>query len=322
MPLVPNNEVVSCWGQCGTNYLAMGNFMLRPWKIGTFFGVETRVHWSFILLPIYYLISNYKFGLLGAGLAVVLSLFLLFFVLLHEFGHVLAARVFKIPTANVTLYPIGGVALMQRQAHSPLEEIVIAVAGPAVNLVLAILLGVIAFASGIPFEADGLLIGLRTFAQFYSALIQINIALLVFNMMPAFPMDGGRVLRAFFWFFVDLITATRWATYVAIPFALLIALLGILTGSFFAVIIAGLVVLLGRLELYGLRMRLEAKQQQELEVAAFGDAPVPSAANGAWQLDYPAPELDFNGYTWDARASGWVEWRSGRPVRLYRMQHW
>lgn len=297
--------------------------MFRPWRIGRFFGVETGVHWSFILLPIYYLVTNFKFGLLGASLAVILSLFLLLFVLLHEFGHVLAARMFGIPTSSVTLYPIGGVALMRRQAHNPIEEIVIALAGPAVNLVLAIVLGIAALTIGIPWDADGVMTGLTSFARFYTALTLLNVALLVFNLLPAFPMDGGRVLRALFWFATDLITATRLATYVAIPFAIALAILGIKSGNLFAIIIAVLVVLLGRLELFGLRMREEAKRRRAEEEAAAMLEPVllPETANG-WQPGFQAPEVDFNGYTWDAKANGWIEWRGGRPIRIYRMQLW
>lgn len=295
--------------------------MLRPWKIGKFFGVETFLHWSFVLLPLYLLFINRSLGLLSAAAAAFAGFFVLFFVLLHEFGHVLAARAFGIPTQSVTLYPIGGVALMTRQAHNPFEEIIIAVAGPAVNLVLAILLGLGKALVGIPFvDLPELAQGIKSLATFYQYLFVINIGLLVFNLLPAFPMDGGRVVRAFLWFFTDLITATRVASYVAIPIALLLALLGLLTGNILTIFIAGLVVLLGQFELWALRMRLAEKQRREAYAASM-QAPVSTVeyANG---IARQPPELNFDGYTWDAHEQGWVEWRAGRAIRFYRTRHW
>jgi Zn-dependent protease len=286
--------------------------MLRPWKIGTFFGVETFVHWSFLLLPIYLLYANRHLGILSAVLLAAVSLVMLFFVLLHEFGHVLAARAFQIPTKSVTLYPIGGVALMTRSAKTPIEEIIIAVAGPVVNLVLAFLLGGIAIPAGIPLMPFDPSAGVHTFSDFFSLLMISNISLLVFNMIPAFPMDGGRVLRAFFWFFTDVVSATRLATYVAIPFAILFAVFG-LFANFFFIIIAGLIVIMGRLELHGLQMQLEMKRRQQMEA---------SAATAYENNEATPPERDFDGYTWNAQENGWIEWRSGRPVRIYRMRLW
>jgi len=295
--------------------------MLRPWKIGKFFGVETFLHWSFVLLPLYLLFINRNLGMMSAAATAIAGFVMLFFVLLHEFGHVLAARAFGIPTQSVTLYPIGGVALMKRQAHTPFEEIVIALAGPAVNLVLAILLGLGQVIFGIQFVGiAGLVTGIKSFANFYEQLFVMNNFLLLFNLLPAFPMDGGRVLRAFLWFFIDLVSATRIASYIAIPIAILLAIVGLVFGNVFLMLIAGLVVLLGQFELWALRMRLAEKQRREAYAAAM-QAPVSTVeyANGTARQP---PELNFDGYTWDAHEQGWVEWRAGRPIRFYRTRHW
>src|SRR5262249_9785956 len=149
-------------------------------------------------------------------------------VVMHEYGHALTARLFGIRTRDIVLFPLGGMARMERMSEKPFEEILITIAGPAVNVVLAILLGILVFSSGgmqmlggtskLPEFTDG-----RSVLEY---LFLWNQAMVFFNLIPAFPMDGGRLLRAFLALFVDRISATRVAVYVAFAVAILFILAG------------------------------------------------------------------------------------------------
>src|SRR4051812_43675927 len=113
---------------------------MRSLCLGRAFGIPLYIHWSFILLPLWALFLSQGRGLAGIvfGQAVLLSVFGC--VLLHELGHALMARCFRIATRDITLYPIGGVARLESTGHSPYQEVCIALAGPAVNLVLVLVL--------------------------------------------------------------------------------------------------------------------------------------------------------------------------------------
>lgn len=166
-----------------------------PWSIvvGRVAGTAIRIHVTFLLFLIWLGVSAYRSGGQAAAsesLAFILLLFLC--VLLHEFGHIFMARRFGIATPDVTLLPIGGVASLERMPEKPAQELAVALAGPAVNVVIAFLLilalGAIAPADLTRIEDPQL--GL------IARLASANIFLVVFNMIPAFPMDGGRVLHA------------------------------------------------------------------------------------------------------------------------------
>jgi len=147
----------------------------------TFRGIPLRLHISFVLLAAALIsIEALSGGLAAAGTMALLGATLFGSVLLHELGHALAARRFGIETRSITLYPFGGIAALDREPRSPSAELWIALAGPAVNFALA--------AAALPLA----LLGTPTAVTF----VGINIALGLFNLVPAFPMDGGRVLRA------------------------------------------------------------------------------------------------------------------------------
>lgn len=162
-------------------------------KLGTVAGTEVRVHLTFALLLIWIWVMHYRIGGPTAafeGVAFIVSVFLC--VVLHEFGHIAAARHFGIKTPDITLLPIGGLARLERNPTRPLEELLIAIAGPLVNVVIA---GIIVMLVGGALGWEQLLAP-QDRIDFLARLAGVNIFLVVFNMIPAFPMDGGRVLRA------------------------------------------------------------------------------------------------------------------------------
>ena len=168
--------------------------MRWSFSISRIAGIELKIHGTFFLLLAWIGYIYYREGGTAAaidGLVFILLIFLC--VVLHEFGHALAARRYGIKTRDITLLPIGGQARLERMPDNPREEVVVALAGPAVNVVIAAALSIfIGLTSGIPapemMEQTGAPLALRLFT--------VNIWLVLFNMIPAFPMDGGRVLRA------------------------------------------------------------------------------------------------------------------------------
>jgi Zn-dependent protease/CBS domain-containing protein len=168
--------------------------MTWSFKLGTIAGTAVRVHVTFVLLLAWIWFAHYQIGGAAAAWEGVLYIIAVFAcVVLHEFGHVAAARRYGIMTPDITLLPIGGVARLERMPEEPGQEFVIAIAGPLVNVVIAAVI----------FLALGYGIGLDQLAQienprvdFFARLAGVNVFLVLFNLIPAFPMDGGRVLRA------------------------------------------------------------------------------------------------------------------------------
>lgn len=156
-------------------------------------GTIVRIHITFLLFLIWIAGAHYVQGGLNTALQGVAFIILLFLcVLLHEFGHVFAARRYGIQTPDITLLPIGGVARLERIPEEPSQELVVALAGPAVNVVIAAILYV---ALGGYLPADGIELQ-NSEVSLLARLASVNLFLAVFNLVPAFPMDGGRVLRA------------------------------------------------------------------------------------------------------------------------------
>jgi len=205
--------------------------MKWQWKIGRFAGIDVFVHATFVLL-IGWVGYNYwrqyqDWTRVFMGILFILALFLC--VVLHEYGHALTARKYGIKTRDITLYPIGGVARLERLPDRPIEELWVALAGPAVNVVIAALL--IAYL----FLTNGLTpITDMSFTQgsFVERLVAINIYLVLFNLIPAFPMDGGRVLRALLALKLEYVQATQIAATIGQGIALLFGFIGLFTNSF------------------------------------------------------------------------------------------
>lgn len=181
--------------------------MKWSYRIARVAGIDVRVHVTFLLLPAYFgFVGWQEAGLTGAlnELSFIGALFLC--VLLHEFGHALAGRHYGIRTPDITLLPIGGVARMESIPEKPSMELVIAVAGPAVNVAIALALALILALTGGILEGPDSTLRI----QLHNMLV-VNCGLVLFNMIPAFPMDGGRVLRALLAMKFSHLTATRFA---------------------------------------------------------------------------------------------------------------
>jgi Zn-dependent protease len=221
--------------------------MLRAWKIGRFFGIDLYLHWTFLLLPLWAVLSHPENGELSTPFLLAVMGAVFGCVVLHEYGHALTARRFGIGTRDITLYPIGGVARLERISEKPWEEFWIAVGGPAVNVVIALIL----FCIAVPLLVFNPQLLLDTTAgQFLFAVLFLNVFLVLFNMMPAFPMDGGRVFRAVLSMWLGHLQATRIAARVGLVVAVVGGvLLWQLTGNPWVLIVAFFVLFAGQQEL-------------------------------------------------------------------------
>jgi Zn-dependent protease/predicted transcriptional regulator len=198
--------------------------MSSSWKIGRIAGIPIYVHWTFFILIAYVVYGHWRAGhnvsTTAEGVGFVLSIFGC--VVLHELGHALAARRYGVTTSDITLLPIGGIARLERIPENPVQELVIALAGPAVNVVIAagLLLGGVAFSQA--FSNPQHLVEDR----FLPKLLEINVFLAVFNLLPAYPMDGGRVLRALLAMHFDYGQATNIAAGVGKFMAIMLGFVG------------------------------------------------------------------------------------------------
>jgi len=220
---------------------------MKAWslRLGRFFGIEVYIHWTFWILIVWVLLMHVASGGIGQGawgIAFILSLFLC--VVIHEFGHALTARRFGIVTHDITLYPIGGIASLEGMPEKPAQELIVAIVGPFVNLGIAAVLLVLLIATGRMPSANALE-NVTDIVQlpFLYSLLFANLTLAIFNLIPAFPMDGGRALRAVLSFWMDRVNATRIAAGLGQAFAILLVFLGFFTN--FWLVFIGLFVYLG-----------------------------------------------------------------------------
>jgi Zn-dependent protease/predicted transcriptional regulator len=208
--------------------------MKSSWKIGTLFGVTIRIHATFPLLLLWVATIDFASGgdarKIAIGLAFTLAIFGM--VVLHELGHALVARKFGVRTRDITLLPIGGVARMERIPRRPAHELWISLAGPAVNAVLAVILFSVLAVQRTPEQDDVRLMEMG----FVARLAWANVALALFNLLPAFPMDGGRVLRAILALQVDPLRATDIAVVIGKIFAVLMGIVGVATNPLLVMI--------------------------------------------------------------------------------------
>jgi Zn-dependent protease/predicted transcriptional regulator len=200
-------------------------------KLGTFAGIDVFIHTTFLLLIGWfgytYWLEHQNWTEVLKGIGFILTLFLC--VILHEYGHALTARKYGIKTRDITIYPIGGVARLERMPEKPIEELWVALMGPAVNVVIAAgLFAYLSLTSGLVSLTELSI----TSGSFIERIMVINIILVLFNLLPAFPMDGGRVLRAVLAMNMDYVRATQIAANVGQGFAFLLGFIGLFGNPF------------------------------------------------------------------------------------------
>jgi Zn-dependent protease/CBS domain-containing protein len=202
--------------------------MRWSFKIGRIVGIDVYMHFTFLLLLGFVALANWTVERTAAAAVSGVVFFLLLFacVLLHECGHALAARRYGIPTRDITLLPIGGVARLDRMPDKPIQELWVAVAGPLVNVVIAggLLIGLLLKGGWHPDLSQMLN---TTRGALIERLIAVNLFLVIFNMLPAFPMDGGRVLRALLALKMPYARATNIAASIGQAMAFLFGFIGL-----------------------------------------------------------------------------------------------
>lgn len=210
-------------------------------QIGRFAGIRVQIHWTFWLLFLFiaFMVFSqegtftdliwYSFFIIGLFVCVVL----------HEFGHALTAKKFGINTRSITLLPIGGLASLKKIPEHPKQEFLVAIAGPAVNVLIAIVLAFfvpVETFTGMEAEALEEELSMVSADNFLFYLLTANIALVLFNLIPAFPMDGGRIFRALLSMKMGRIKATQIAASLGKFLALAFFLFGLFYGILLSVI--------------------------------------------------------------------------------------
>jgi Zn-dependent protease len=292
--------------------------MFRSWKLGTFFGIGVYLHWTFLLLLGFAFVSDLSAGEAGKAIfesALIVAVFGC--VVLHEFGHALAARAYGIPTRDITLYPIGGVARLERLSERPIEELWIALAGPGVNVVIVALLWPLLSVTGWPIHNwPGISAGGE--GRFLWSLLLCNLTLVAFNLLPAFPSDGGRVLRAVLAMRLGRLRATRIAAGIGAGMAFLFLVAGLFPEALgirpmpMLMLIAVFLYFAGRQELAAVERNEYARRARPLDMD--------SVWTSIFDVRAPGPNGQYSGFTWDSRSRVWVQWQNGRPVHTVTVE--
>jgi Zn-dependent protease len=220
--------------------------MTWSFSIANVRGIPLKIHVTFALLVFVVAAGWSPLGPAGIAFGVLLMLLLFACVTLHEFGHALAAQRFGIPVREVVLLPIGGVALLGRNPRNAVQELVIAAAGPAVNVAIAVVLLPVLALLGEPMTLTPALLRPAAGAELSLGdalrwLLSANVGLVLFNMVPAFPLDGGRILRGMLGLATDWATATRWATRTGQALAVLMGGYALFAGQLMLAVVALLV---------------------------------------------------------------------------------
>jgi Zn-dependent protease/CBS domain-containing protein len=205
--------------------------MKWSWKIGRFAGIDVYIHSTFFLLLAFIGVVNWLAERTLAGTIEGVGFMLALFgcVLLHEFGHALTAQRYGIKTRDITLLPIGGVARLERMPEDPKQELWVALAGPAVNVVIAGVLYLWLASQSLLEPIANLSVSQGSFLE---RVMLVNVSLVLFNLLPAFPMDGGRVVRALLAMRMDYTRATQIAATLGQGMALIFGFIGLFSNPF------------------------------------------------------------------------------------------
>ncbi|MBD3803639.1 MAG: site-2 protease family protein [Thioclava sp.] len=267
--------------------------MSWSFPIGKVRGTELRVHVTFFLLLAWIMVGAWMAE--GPQSALVNMLFIVSVfacVMLHELGHATMAARFGVKTPDITLLPIGGLARLERIPENPKQEILIAVAGPAVNIVIWIVLSVLIGVRGQIADLQSL----ESLTQdFWARLAVVNLLLVAFNMIPAFPMDGGRVFRAVLALFMDRVKATQIAAQVGRVLALALGLWGVMQSSPILVLIAVFIYFAGGAESADVTMRGRARgaQARDAMITAFASLSPEDSLEDAARLILRTTQSEF-----------------------------
>lgn len=271
--------------------------MKWAWRVGKLAGIDLKIHVTFLLILGWVALLHWRAE--GTGEAVMrgiaLALLLFACVVLHELGHALAARRFGIKTRDIILLPIGGVARMERMPEKPRQELLVVIAGPLVNVAIALGLFLV-------LSALDRWVPLRTLAEdpeitrgpLFEQLAFINISLAVFNLIPAFPMDGGRILRALLATRLSYVRATKVAASVGQLFAFGLGFLGLFSNPFLVFI--ALFVWIGAAQEAGaveMRDRLEGISVREVMLTDFRSLHPFDTLAKAVELTMAGSQVDF-----------------------------
>ena len=271
--------------------------MRWSWKIGRLAGINVYLHATFLLMIIFILFIYWMEGhsalLALRGVAFALVMFAC--IVLHELGHALTARKYGIRTRDIILLPIGGVARLERMPEEPRQELLVALAGPAVNVVIAAAVSVLLAAAGSPPTLKQLGNLRWVGGHFLTEVVTMNVWLALFNLLPAFPMDGGRVLRALLATRLEYTQATQIAAQVGQGMAFLFGLVGLFLNPFLLFI--ALFVWMGASEeaaMVQMRTSLGGVPVQRVLLTDFrtltADDTLASAVDhvlAGWQQDFP-----------------------------------
>jgi Zn-dependent protease len=267
--------------------------MRWSYTIGRVRGTEIKVHVTFLLLLAWFGWLAYSSDGPRAGVAAIVFLVAFFCsILAHEFGHITMAARFGIRTPDVILLPIGGVARIERIPDEPRQELLIALAGPAVTLALVILLALYAVATGESLEPRT---ALADDSPLVTRLLVSNALVLLFNLIPAFPLDGGRVFRALLASRLGLVRATRIAGSVGQAFALLLGVAGVVLNAPLTLLVAFFIFLGAGAEASAVATRVAGRglQVSQMMVTQFRTIPIHATLDQAVDLLLSGEQREF-----------------------------
>jgi len=284
--------------------MSLRSDMRWSYKLATIAGTEIKVHITFLVFIAWVAFSTYSVSGAEAAFQVTLFFLALFVcIVLHEFGHILMAGRFGVRTPDVILLPIGGVARLERIPDQPRQEFLIALAGPLVTLAIAILLYILVLTTG---DRPTLSDPVVSHSSFLVRLMAVNVYLLLFNLVPAFPMDGGRLLRALLASRVGLVRATRIAATLGQTLAAVGGLYAITNSAPILALVAFFVFVGASAEASAVEARAvgQGLRVQQMMVTHFDTIPIHAPLSKAVELLLTGEQREFPVVDNDGRTEG------------------